>query len=164
MTAYPLNALLRVRHLREQEAEREVLACTHRVEEAQKALQARRKELQEYTVWRIEEEKRLFAAIRNTMTSLKKIDEYKQKLLSLRGKEAQYQERILLAEKHLKECETALEQARRAHMTAVRERNKIEQHTATWHKEGKIRVERTEEQELEDFTPSPRSDSEALSE
>lgn len=152
MSGYPLERLLQVRKFREDAAAAEIARCVHALEDAKQALVQHQKELEAYIAWRLKEEDTLFKEIQNKEISLSEVETYKQTLLSLRGKEVQYEERILEAEKHIEDCKVALEQARKARLLAMRERAKIEEHGERWQDEQRLLAERAEDLELEEFT------------
>lgn len=157
MNGYPLQELLRIRELRERNAEVEVKRCKKRLEDAVAALKKRQAELADYTTWRIGEEERLFMEILEKFISLAEVEKYKQSILSLRGREVQYQERIIEAEQHIAQCNEALDAAREARLTAMKERMKIDEHRARWQEDESILAERAEELELEEFTGTHNS-------
>jgi len=157
MIKYPLQRLLRLRSIREDKAAAEVTNRKRLLAEAIEEKKHREEELKKYRAWRIEREQELFEEIRGKEISQKELDEYKQELLRLRGKEVQLEESILEAQKHIEQCEREVETARDAYLAAVRERSKIEEHRTRWSEVEKIRLEREEEKELEEFVPKPRS-------
>lgn len=152
MTGYPLAALLRVRVFREKAAALEITRCAQKLEEARQACKQREQELIQYREWRIKEETRLFEAIHNETVSMEEVERYKQALLSLRGEEVQHEERILESKEHIRESEEALQDARKHHMEAMKNQRKIEEHKKRWQQEEKLRLERAEEAELEEFS------------
>lgn len=152
MSRYPLARLHDVRKHAEEEAALAVGRCTMALEQARADLVRREDELAQYIKWRIKEEALRFEKIRNTEISLAQVERYKQDILTLRGNEVQYEERILQAKRHIKECEEQLDTARLEHVTAIRERRKFDEHQARWLEEDRRERERAEELELEDFT------------
>ena len=157
MIKYPLQRLLRLRFIREDKAAAEVTRRKQLLAEAKLEKIRCEKELADYREWRIEEEKRLFDAIKGKEISQKELDAYKHELLKLRGKEVQLEERIFEAQKQIDRCEQNLQDARDAYLGAVKERKKIEEHRSRWVEIEKLRQEREEEKELEEFIPKKRS-------
>lgn len=156
MSGYPLGPLLRIRKLREQAAAAEMAAGRRRLEEAGRILQQRRDELAAYGPWRIRREEDLFAAIKNRLVSVSRIDEMKAEIAALAAEEQRLEELVLVAEKDRDEARMALDQARAAHARTVREEHKIVEHRSIWNAEQRREAERVQDLELEEV-PSKAS-------
>lgn len=157
MIKYPLQKLLRLRGVREDKAAAEVTNRKKRLAEAKMEKLRREQELEKYIRWRIEKEKELFEEIKGKEVSQKDLDNYKHEVLKLRGRQVQMEEAILEAQKHIEQCQKDLQTARDNYLAAVRERKKIEEHRSRWLEIEKLRQEREEEKELEEFIPKKRS-------
>jgi type III secretion protein O len=159
--AYPLESLLSVRHFREEEAKRTVRYAELAVREADEAVLARKKALDEFRVWRSEEEERRYDAIMNTVMSTQALDRFKAGLAALAAMEAEKEEDIRRAEKKAAEARTALDKAREAAKLALKNTAKIQTHKDIWAEEAKKDAEHREDLELEEFRPISRIGAEA---
>jgi len=159
---YPLRPLLSVRVLREDNAAAEVAIAKRRVTEALHAVEKRKQELQDYLVWRVEEENRLFEEIRNRELESEEIDQHRETVRNLRVKDAEYEKRVSDAEQDVVRAREALARAEEAHRLAVKDRQKIDAHRELWQEEENKRIARAEESEMEDFSVrGPGRESEA---
>ena len=77
MEAYPLAAMLTVRRYREESAKRRVRSAEVAVREAEENVEKTRRELDEFRVWRKQEEDRRYEAIMNVPVSLEKLELFK---------------------------------------------------------------------------------------
>ncbi len=161
MGIYPLESLLSVRRYREEDAARAVKAAEAEVRSAQDAVEARKKELQAFRLWRADEEERRYAAVMGRPCSIKDIDDLKAGLSQLAAQEILREESVDKAQKaHLK-AQTQLEGARIAAKNAQKETAKILAHKEIWAEEDKKESERKEDLELEEFRPVSRKGAEA---
>lgn len=161
MDAYPLEALLSVRHFREEEAKRVVRYAELAVREAEDEVLARRKELEEYRIWRVQEEERRYDAIMHTVMSMSRLDAFKAGLAQLAATEATKEEAIRKAEKKVLEAQNALQKARETAKLALKNTTKIQTHKDIWSEEAKKEAEHREDLELEEFRPISRLGAEA---
>jgi type III secretion protein O len=152
MAKYPLGSLLTVREFREQAASNEVNACKARVREAQELVEKRKQELRDYIQWRVEEEKRLFAEIKNREIAYRGLEDHQQDIQQLRGREAQYHESIHQAEAAVEQAKKNLTAAQERHRIACQEKRKIEEHREIWKEEQKKIAALEEDKEMEEFT------------
>ncbi len=148
---YPLQDLLRVRNIREDNAANELARRRTEVEAAEKIVEQRKQELKEYTEWRIRREEELYQEIIEKKVQLKELDDLKQSIGLLREKEFVYEDRIREAERLLREAQEALEQAHEEYRAAVKNRQKIDEHKSIWAQEEAKIDEANQEKELEDF-------------
>ena len=151
MPKYPLEDLLRVRRFREEAAATEAMLRRRAVVEAEEDLQSRKRELEEYTHWRIRREAELYDQILGQQIQMKELDDLKLNVQILRAREDAYREQILTAKKTLADAETALTQATALHQTTVKDRQKIDEHRRMWQGEMEREAEARQEIELEDF-------------
>ncbi|MCH2204077.1 MAG: type III secretion protein [Fuerstiella sp.] len=148
---YVLQDLLQVRQFREDGAATAVTRQRLRVDEAQKTVEDRRRELAEYTQWRIAQEKKLYDDIIDHRVQMKDLDDLKLKIQSLRDRELTFQDSIRLAEQELVNEQKKLLDSQHAHREAVKNREKLEEHKGMWLVEVEREVENGMEKELEDF-------------
>ncbi|WP_446424041.1 type III secretion system stalk subunit SctO [Mailhella sp.] len=161
MDSYPLESLLSVRHFREEEAKRTVRYAELAVREAEEAVLAQKKALEEFRVWRVQEEERRYDAIMNTVMDTRELDSFKAGLVALAAMEAEREEDIRRAEKKAEESRKALDNAREAAKLALKNTAKIQTHKDIWAEEAKKDAEHREDLELEEFRPISRLGAEA---
>ena len=161
MGDYPLESLLSVRHFREEGAKRTVRYAELAVREAEEQVQACQKALEDYRVWRAEEEERRYDAIMQKVMSLAEIDRFKAGLAQLAAGETAKEEEIRKAEKQVLEAEKALTAARSAAKQAMKNTAKIAAHKDIWSEEEKKEAEHKADLELEEFRPLSRRGAEA---
>ena len=121
------------------------------VTEAEAAVVARKKDLQEYIAWRIAEENRLYDKVMKQMVQRQKLDDLLTDVQLLRGKESEFRERILQAEKALEDAKKKLVEDTAAHQEAMRKCEKLEEHKKMWLVEMEALQEQAVEKEMEDF-------------
>ena len=161
-----LNDLLKVKNIREQSAEREVKRCEHElnlahqeVERRKQEVVQRQQELEEYIVWRSQEEQRLYDNIMNTSIQQHDLDRLKQKVAMLREKDASLEQaiadaeqRVVEAEQQVVEAEQILEAAKQAHYKAKLAVEKFEEFCKVQDEEAEKEAKRLEDLEMEEFT------------
>lgn len=158
-SAYPLRALLAVRHYREDAAKNALRAAERRAAEAGEELKRRQAELDRYRAWRPEEENRRYAAIMGKAMSLEEVAAFRASLGALAEGEQERVRAAAEAEKLVAQQDRDVAAGRRAVATARREAAKIEAHQDLWLAEARKEAERREDLELEAFSaPSHRSD------
>jgi len=150
MSGYPLESLLRIRESRERTAAARAAAARHRLDEAGRVLQQRRDELAAYGPWRKQRETKLFAAIKNQLINVSRIDAMKAEMAEMAAWEQHLEEQVLLAEKERNDAQAALDQARGDHARALREERKIQEHRKIWQTRQHLAAEQALEREQED--------------
>ena len=161
METYPLESLLSVRHFREESAKREVRYAELSVREAEEEVVRRRKELEEYRLWRHEEEERRYDAIMNKPMNIRQIDVFKAGLASLAAQETAREEEVVKATRKVQDAEQALASARENARKAMKNTAKISAHKDIWAEEAKKEAEHAADLELEEFRPLSRRGAEA---
>ncbi|MBR6625960.1 MAG: type III secretion protein [Mailhella sp.] len=161
MESYPLDSLLSVRHFREESAKREVRYAELAVREAEEEVLSRRKALEDFHAWRLEEEERRYDAIMNKPMSIRQIDIFKAGLAKLAAEEALKEEDIRKAEQKVEEAKKALDTARENAKKAMKNTAKITAHKDIWAEEAKKEAEHMADLELEEFRPISRHGAEA---
>ncbi len=144
------DELLRIKAHREQTASSEVLRQKHLVEERARDLERSKADVERFYARRIDEEKQLFEAIRGQPVGLRDIDDMRQQVDLLRGREAQMQSEVMEAKQRLQEARQGLETARGRYREAVREHEKFKQLIATQREAEDLESIRREELELEE--------------
>ena len=161
MEAYPLAALLTVRRYREESAKRRVRNAEIAIREAEENVEKKRRELEEFRIWRKEEEDRRYEAIMNVPMSLEALDRFKAGLAGLAEEENNRALAVLEAQKEAERRRMDLEAAKKAAKTASKNTSKIEAHRDIWKEDAKKEEERREDLELEEFRPISRKGAEA---
>ena len=147
-----LKNLLKVKKIREDTAEREVLRCENHVQQCQKELEDRKRELAEHIDWRCKEEQRLYDNIMNTPVLQRDIDKIKQKVAVMREKDIALQEAVTRAEQKLATAKEALETARENYNQAKMAVAKFEEFCRVQDEEANREMLRQEDLEMEEFT------------
>ncbi len=148
---YVLEDLFRIRKVREDRAEREVVLKRRKVEVAQRELLRCREELAAYQKWRAEEEDRLFQKLRETLVHVGAIEAFHQDIVLLREREREKMQKVEEAKKRLDEANRALDDAKDAYRKAVQGSQKIEEHRRIWVREARREEELQADKELEEF-------------
>jgi type III secretion protein O len=148
---YALQDLLRVRDFREENASREVRVKQHQLNEAIKTLEQKKKEVEEYRIWRVEKEVSLYDEIINKIVGMEKLDELKLTIARLREREAELEKEVLDAQKAKETAEKNLEKAKESYAAAVKDKKKIETHKEIWTDEMLKEADAALEKEMEDF-------------
>ncbi len=161
MERYPLESLLSVRHYREEGAKRQVRVAENAMREAEAAVEQRKKELEEFRLWRKEEEERRYQAIMNRPMTIGQLDDFKTGLAMLAAQEAEKEKAVVLAEKDVQLRRTELTKAQEAVKLARKNTSKIQAHKDIWQEEAKKEAEHKEDLELEEFRPLSRKGAEA---
>ncbi len=151
-----LHDLLKIKHIREQSAEREVRKCQSQLEKAQQEVKNRQTAFEEYVEWRVQEEKRLYDNIINAEIHQNDLDKLKQEVAILREKDVTLEQAIAEAEKEVEVAKLALLEAQQQHAKAMQAVEKFEEFTKIQDEEAKKEAERLEDLEMEEFTVRPR--------
>lgn len=161
-----LRDLLKVKNIREESAEREVKRCKHELELAEQELERReqeverrKQELQDYILWRSQEEQRLYDNIMNTNVQQHDLDQLKQKVALMRDKDVtleqaitEAQQQVVAAQQQVDQAKQVLETARQAHYKAKQAVEKFEEFCKVQDEEAAKEVSRLEDLEMEEFT------------
>lgn len=156
MARYLLQDLIFVREHREDKASKAVTAARRVVVEAEQLVERRQQELEDYKVWRVAEERRLMDSIMLKPVKLGDITDLRLEIAGMREKELDYMDLLRKAEAELDRARELLEEARKAHIKATQELEKLVEHRQLWRREQALEEERLADLEMEDFT-SPKS-------
>ena len=118
MERYPLEALLSVRHYREEGAKRRVRGAENALREAEAEMEKKKKELEAFRIWRVEEEDRRYAAIMGVPMRMEKLDAFKNGLALLVAQENDKEQAVVLAGKEVERRKEELLHAQEAVKTA----------------------------------------------
>ncbi|HSI82937.1 MAG: YscO family type III secretion system apparatus protein [Candidatus Methylacidiphilales bacterium] len=150
---YPLQDLLRLRKLRENNASNAVTRARKAAREAEEALEAQKKALEDYRIYRVKEEDRLYEQIILKKIHLNDLDDVKQAIGWLRERELLEIKKVADAELAVVKAKEVLEKAQLVYQQAVRDSQKIEEHKTMALEEWQKEQERNADLELEEFTP-----------
>lgn len=154
MQNYELQDLLQVRRLREDAAAREWAQQKVTVANAEAELARVRRELSDYQAWRIRREAEMFEEVMNQPVRPKELDDLRFRIQKLRDKESTYASRVIESEEQLRGEQEKLEEDRQAYFSALRNREKLDEHKALWKCDAEKLREELEERETEDFKPA----------
>jgi hypothetical protein len=147
---YILADLMRVRELRKDRAERELLKAKEQVIEAKKIVEQRQKELEEYEKWVKEEIDRQYMAILRKEVRKVEVDELAANIRILRAKTADYIKRVEDAKEDVRKAEDLVKQKQDEVQQAYRNLEKLEAHKIDWIAEQRLLEEFNSDKELEE--------------
>lgn len=148
---YDLADLLKVRELREDAASKAVTQAQEKLKSCEDYLEKKKKQLEDYKLWRPGEEDRIFAKIMKKEISQEKLSEVKAEISILREKELVIEKEVEEAEIAVKEAVAALDKAKEDHRASMRELEKIKEHKLLWVEEVKKEEEFSADKEMEEF-------------
>jgi type III secretion protein O len=148
---YPLNTLLRVRVLREDNSMRALKAAEAACAEARLLVAEKEKALAGYRVWRMEEEERRYRKIMLQNLTLDELDKFHAGLRLLKDEEISREEELEKARATLREAVAKVEQAKKTFLQAHKDTQKILGHRDIWLQDQAREDLRAEDLEMEDF-------------
>ena len=162
MTVYPLAPLARVRTLREEAAAAEYSAREKAFLAARQETLARRKALEDYLIWRKEEEDRRYREILGQELSRKEMDEFKAGVTALRERDNVLMEAVEEARKAEEEAAKLKDEATKSLKQRRKDKEKIDAHWEIWRTGEAREAERREDLEMEEFSAakSPEEENE----
>jgi hypothetical protein len=152
MRPYLLQDLVRVRQHREEQASEAVARARRLLKDAQARLTQAQKDLADYTVWRVQEERRRLDALMRRVLKLGELSDARQDIALLREREFEFVDQVTQAEAAVTKAETHLDECRQRHAQAVRDLEKLLEHRTLWQRERAQEMERAEDIELEEFS------------
>jgi hypothetical protein len=147
---YILADLMRVRELRRDRAERELIKAKEQVIEAKKVVEQRQRELEEYEKWVEEEIDRQYDAILKKAVHKVEVDGLAANVKILRAKTADYIKRVEDAKEDVRKAEDLVTQKQDEVQRAYRNLEKLEAHKVDWIAEQRILEEFNSDKELEE--------------
>ncbi|MDR0727945.1 MAG: type III secretion protein [Puniceicoccales bacterium] len=147
---YILSDLMRVRELRKDRAERELIKAKEQVVEAKKVVEQRQKELEEYEKWVEDEIDRQYDAILKREVRKGAVDELSANIKIMRAKTADYVKRVEDAKEDVRKAEDLVKQKQDEVQRAYRNLEKLEAHKVDWIAEQRILEEFNSDKELEE--------------
>ena len=148
---YALQPLLRIRTMREDRATGELTAARQALAVAEEALEARRRELEEYEKTREERRDRIYATVMGRPVSRDKIDQVTEGVARIDEEGVLKADNVTRAEAERNTREEVATAARANLNLAIKNRMKIDEHKAVWIAEDAKEQEARAEGELEDF-------------
>lgn len=149
--AYVLRELLKIRLMREQWAKDALVKAQNVLQLAIRKVEEKKKELEDFRVWRVGEEKRLYAEVMRKRVKRNDIDALKLNLADLEKKELGHIQAIHDAEEEREKAKDKVEEARVAYNFALIGVQKLEEHKVGWMAEWTKEQEALVEKEMEDF-------------
>lgn len=122
-----LEELLRIKRIRERDAEAAVRSAERKLAEARDAVRAAEKAVSDHHEFRLKEEIRLFEEIRGASIHVRDFDDMKHAVAMLRQKEADLEESVAEKTKAVAPAEQALRAAQDAYREAKKATMKFEE-------------------------------------
>ena len=122
-----LEELLKIKRIRERDAEAAVRLAERKLAEAREAVRAAKKAVSEHHDFRLKEEIRLFEEIRGEEVHVRDFDDMKQAVATLRKTEADLEETVAEKTKAIAPAEQALNAAQNAYREAKAATMKFEE-------------------------------------
>ncbi len=151
-----IQRIVDVKERREDRAQEDVRRRRLALEDAARRLEQRRKELDDYKVWRVRREIELWDGIERRTVKLRDIEDLKLDIGLLRGREQLFAEHVVEAEKARSDANAALTDAVAVLEAATRNRQKFEDLADWLEAESRAYRERMEELELEELFSGSR--------
>jgi chromosome segregation ATPase len=150
MVKYVLFDLVRVRTLRKDRVERELMAAKERLVEAEKLVPIREKELEDYRNWVDGEINRLYTEVLRREVHREAIDDLAYNVRAIRGKEPEHVKRVQDAKDDVKKITEELETKKKEVAQAQRDLEKLKSHREEWMAEQAKLEELLGDRELEE--------------
>ncbi|MDR1438390.1 MAG: type III secretion protein [Puniceicoccales bacterium] len=147
---YILSDLMRVRELRKDRAERELMKAKDLVVEAKKRVEERKKELKDYEKWVEDEIDRQYDQVLAKTVRKGSVDDLSINIKLLRGRTADYIKRVADAEEDVRKAEDQVKKKQEEVRMAHRNLEKLEAHKVDWLDEQRILEEFNSDKELEE--------------
>jgi chromosome segregation ATPase len=156
-STYPLKGLQEIRDRRLNDSVTARMGMHKKLEQTQQELSNKRKEFEDYKIWRKDEEERRYANFMNKTYSLDEIHKFNASIKQLYFREVEIEEDVKKAEYNVKQAQKEYEKALEEERLNRKKLKKLETHRDMWEMEQRKYQEIQAELELEDF--SPRSSS-----
>ncbi|ABC31789.1 putative type III secretion protein YscO [Hahella chejuensis KCTC 2396] len=145
-----LSALADIKKLRERNAQAEALRKRQLLTQSREKVEEAQRDLQQFEIWRVQEEHRLYDSIMGSEVGLKAIDKVKHQIGMLRLKEVSLAEQVEKARQEQKQAEAALRQAEQALAEAGKAVEKCQMLIEQVSADAIAEAQRLEELELEE--------------
>ena len=151
MATYPLARLIGLRRHRQDDASRLKSLAQKKLEQSKNAVITKKKEIEEYKIWKEEEIVRRYDAIMFKQMTSEGFESFKQGIANLEFGLLKLMEELEECKKDVDTKKNNLLQAEAELKEAIAALNKLEEHRNMWIESQRIEHERAEEKELEDF-------------
>tara|TARA_B100001248_G_scaffold262503_1_gene258922 strand:+ start:19799 stop:20296 length:498 start_codon:yes stop_codon:yes gene_type:complete len=151
MTEYPLGALLRVRKIREDHAQNELIKTKAKLKEAEKQQRKQETRLNAYKKWRPKREGILYKKISHKKLHKEDLEEFKTRVENLIEREKDHEQRLEKRKEAVKKAEDDVAQARTNLIEASKRTQKIQEHKEIWEEDAKRAEEAFWEKESDDI-------------
>lgn len=141
---------MKVRNLRDERAAIEVKVESSRVDDAQKALRDRKKDLEDYAEFRQAEQDKEFNKVINKKVSLRALERTRTTVTGMLDEEHSHEKAVDDAGTHLEKKKQDLDRAKTIYFHIHRDLLKIEEHKTKWRETQTKVLERKEDAEFED--------------
>jgi len=148
---YVLEDLLKIRKIREERAQTELLKKKQALEAAIRFVEQQQQELEEFKKWRLKEEDRIYEEAKGKLMSLDDLDNLRLQITLLREEEMLKAKQVEDAKKAMREAEQAYQKAKEDYKQITKDIDKVEEHKSIWMEEALREAERIADIEMEDF-------------
>ena len=162
MAKYVLADLVRVRTLRKDRVERELMAAKKKLDEAEKQVPIREKELEDYRKWVDSEIDRLYDEVIRKDVHRGAIDDLGASIRAMRSKEPDYIKRVQDAKEDVKKAQKEVETKKDELKQFQRDLEKLHAHLEQWTEEEAKLAEFLSDKELEESV-RPKTQGEEIS-
>ncbi len=149
-----LQKLLNIRKKRKDRVFTELRIAKNNIANREKMWLAKREELENYYMERVQKKKQLFDKLSSKGFTTKEYAKYQAKLNAIDQQEKQYTERLKMAENLLQKAEEDYWQLKKKSSAIIREVEKLTEILKGVEQREKLKACRQEELEVEDFNPN----------
>jgi hypothetical protein len=132
MMKYILDDLMTIRDHREKEALSRILKARKILEDAKRSAEEKTEELISFARWRVNEEKRLFDEIKNTIQRRCYLDYFLQSVDELKEKQNILKKQLIRAKQCIAQAEDEVQKANKVYAMRHREKKKLQEHKQKW--------------------------------
>ncbi len=154
---YPLKGLQEIRDRRLNDSVTARMGMHKKLEQTRQELINKKKEFEDYKIWRKEEEERRYANFMNKTYSLDEIQKFNASIKQLYIKEIEVEEEVKKAEYNVNQAQKEYDKALAEERLNRKKLKKLETHREMWEMEQRKYQEIQSELELEDFSPRNNS-------
>jgi hypothetical protein len=156
---YPLAELLQIRGRRQDAAAREVARGRSALAAAQRELERRQRDREEWAARRARDEEALWRAIIRPGVTLGDVDDLKAGIGSLKIRELEYERAVRRAEEAVAAAQEALDAALAGYRKAAADLERLREHKEVWQEQVNREAEAALEKELEEIPARGRDGS-----
>lgn len=149
--AYALQAMLKIRAMKEDQAQASLALARGARQQAEVELQKKAEDLINYEAGKDERRDRVFATVMGKVVQMDTLDRVRSAVASIDEEGVLLAEAERKAQENVKHKEELVEQARLSFVVASKNREKIVQHRALWEEEERKELERIADNEMDEF-------------